>query len=390
VRAPAAEPPPPPTPPPFISKRDEILARYRENRNQPDEQQDDISDFAREGLPPDFVAQEPQPEPEPEIVSDQDAPPTPQRVKLKVFGEEKEMSLDEVIAKAQIALAADDVLDKAKSRLKEVDDLVAQTKDRVARTDPAGRPAGHDAQPSPSPQAQPAVDPNAPDPADVDIDQLVEAMQYGDPADARTKLRNTIDSRVGVAVEAQVNRALQISRLQDEGARTAKVLADFKAKHADIAADPLADAAIQTRMYQIQVEDLRAIGVDPAQIQTPTGQVTPSDIAQAHRFYRANGFNVMKPEEMLNKALDDFQAWRGVKPATPQPAADPAAPKATPRVEVVVNREARRAAIPQQPDRAASPRTPVQNQAPQVRDRSAIVRDEIARRNKPRGRVIGA
>jgi hypothetical protein len=87
---------------------------------------------------------------------------------------------------------------------------------------------------------------------------------------------------------------------------------------------------------------------------------------------------------MLEEATDKFLDWKGVKK---QPAAE-TTPKVAPRVEVTIDRTARRAAIPQQPSRTAAPRPDPQANA-QPRDRSSIVEAEKARRAKLRGQNLG-
>ena len=394
--APAPRPPvtdqrQPPAPPPFISKRDEIIARFRNDRNtRQEEDQDDLGELA-EGANLPLELRAPAPAPAETLEPDTPAEPSPAappaKHKVKVHGEERELTYEELVAQAQIALASDNVLDKAKLRLEEADRLLKQVKENAAR---GGLPGDHTGATAQSLQPQNPVNPDeqgAPD-QDPEFAKLIETLQFGDPAEASTLFETTIDKRVNARVNSAVEQALQGQRLKDEGARTAKVLSDFEQKHADIAKDPFANAAIQTRMFQLQVDDLKALGVDPAQLPTLSGTVTPADIAMAHRWYRAQGYNVRKPEDLLDQAVTDFVAWKGPKASAeqPSPAATPAG-KAPPRVEVAVDRDARRAAIPQQPDRAAAPRPAPSQAAPQPRDRSAIVQNMIASRSAPRGKV---
>ena len=375
-------------------KRNAIIARFRANRGEEAAQNtDEISDFTRSGMPPEFaepnapVIQEPEPEPPAAEVEAAPAPaPTPQRVKLKVNGQEIEMSLEEAIAKAQIAVAADNVLDQAKSRLREVDNMLANTRTNLARPEQPG--ANQTGQNETQQTEQRSTDGTVPANQGDDITKLIEAMQFGDPADARTLFEDTIQKRTAAAVTPAVQAELQNQRLRDEGARTAKVLEDFKAKHADLADDPMANVAIERKVYDLQLDDLRALGVDANQIPTAHGgPPTPGDIALAHRWYRANGFQVMPPETMLEKATEAFLQWKGVAKPTQEPA-NPAPNRASPRIDVSVDRTARRAAIPQQPSRAASPKPDAQRQPAPSRDRSSVVQQEMQRRNLPRGRVV--
>lgn len=393
----------------FDSRRNDIVSRFRANRTVDDEaNRDDISDFAKSGLPPEFAAPVPALEDErtqpqdgevedaaadtgaapgaadPAAEQQQQPAALPKTVKVKVFGQERELTLEEVVAHAQIAMASDGLLEASKTRIREADELLRSVKDKVARTDQPGQhqPGQERAQ---TDELQPAA--NGVEHHDTPIAKLIEAMQFGDPAEAAVLLENTIQQTSAKASAKAVVEALERSSLQDEGARTAKVLADFKAAHPELAADPLASAAIERRVYDIQLEDIKALGVDPKLLPTEIpGVLTPGDIATAHRWYRSKGFKVKSPQDMLERATADVLEWRGVKPTTTEPA-DPAR-KAQPRVDVSVDRTARRQAIPQQPSRTATPRPDARQQQPATRDRSQVVAEMANRRLAPRGKAL--
>ena len=360
----------------FVTRRNDIVARFRENRAEiAAEEREDISDFARSGMPPEM---EPEPEPEPEPAPVEAAEPeAPQRVKVKVRGVEQELTQDELIAAAQKSLAGDSYLDEGRAKLNEIDRIIADAKNRVSPptgTVPATPRADQSGQPQATADPPVADASNTPD----EIDQLIEAMQYGDPAEAKTRLQSTIRNEASQIVQQQLMEA----RLQDEGARSQKVLADFIQEHAELAADPYSEAVIQRGVYDIQVADLKAIGIEANTLQTAHGgPATPADIAMAHRWYRTKGLNLTSPKDMLETSVSKFLKWKGVEPN--KPATTPAVTtKAPPRVEVTVDRTARREAIPQQPSRAAAPqRASVNQPAPLPRDRSDTVRQMMARRN---------
>jgi hypothetical protein len=384
----------------FDQRRADIVARFRNERTQQaEEQRDDISDFARSGMPPDFEEATGQRQPQQDDAGadagqeqpfdQQQAPALPKTVRVKVRGQEQDLPLEEVIAKAQIAMAADNYLDEAKGKLNEVDALLRDTRARAPR---AGQDGEHHAGTESAQQhaeqtPQPGVDPQHPE--DGDLDRLIETLQFGDPTEARGLLADSIRRRAQEAVQPAVEATLRNQRLKDEGARTAKVLADFEGQNPELASDQMARAAIERRIFDLQIEDLKAIGVDPAKIPTEGGRaITPADIALAHRFYRSEGYQVRSPADMLETAKTDFMSWRGVK-KTNETASDPAQ-KGEPRVEISVDRAARRQTIPQQPSRTVSPRPDAQQQRPApARDRSEIVQSMIAKRNGPRGRVTG-
>jgi hypothetical protein len=379
-------------------KRAAITARFRAERNDPEET-DNIDEFARTGgLPQDFVeAAAPESAPvssengandaegTPEGTPSEDTPAAkPPTFKVKVNGKEMELSQEDLVKHAQIALASDGLLDTAKAKLKEINELQASL--RAPRPAQDGHQAGQETQPAEQQPQPAAADPNQ----DEQIAALIEAIQFGDdPAKARDLLRNTIAGMAGAKpdqVRQEVQTALVNERMRDDGARTAKVLESFKKDHPEYATDTRAQAALERTMYDLQAEDLSAIGLDPANL-VEGRPTTPADIAAAHKYYRANGMNVRAPDVLLNEAARAVSEWRGIKaPATPADPAIPEPPRGAPRI--VVNRDARREAIQPQPSRSAVPQQPQLTNA-QPRDRSAIVEQMKANRAGKRGQVLG-
>jgi hypothetical protein len=390
----AAEAPAPRELPPARSmgddKRNAITKRFRTERTaDTTDNTDAVSEFARDGgIPADFkAAAEPEGgiEGEPVAAVIEAAPAAlPQKVKIKVRGEEREVPLEEVLAQAQIAYAADSYLDEAKGKLKQADTVLRDIEQRASRPAQDGI---HPADPNATHAAplQPNGDPQHPeDPAD----RLIETMQFGDPEEAKQLLRNTIATEAGKAA----NQAIAQSRLEQEDARGATVLKAFSDSHPELAQDPMARAAIEAKIYELQIDDITKLGIDPSKLRTDGRPATPADIAFAHRNLRSRNYAVRNPEQMLKDASDGFLAWKGVtanKPADPAP--DPAPPaaqrKAATNLEVVVDRTVRKSTIPQQPSRTTAPRTD-QQQAPQPRSRADIVAAEKQRRAALRGAVL--
>lgn len=392
--------PVPPTRGLHDDKRAAIVARFRNDRTEAEGDRDEISDFARAGLPPDLTGQteqadaqadadpaladgeadtgdQQQQQQQPEPVAAQ-----PKTVRVKVFGKETEMSLEDVVAHAQKSLAADDVLDRAKSKARELDDIVETARNTVSRSAKPGANQSRDAA---------AETTNGSDqPSDAALNQerlhnLIETIQLGDPVEAQALLEKTIQD---VATKTATN-VLASERLKTEGTRTKQVLKDFEAQHQDLAKDSMARAAIEAKMFELQLEDLTALNVDLNKLPDRS----PNGIALAHRWYRSEGYQTREPQDLLQKATDDFLAWKGVAPKPsvedPEPSltTTQSGQKPAPRIEVNLNRDTRRAAIPQQPSRASAPRQ-AQPAAPKPRDRSAIVQDMKTSRNGPR-RLIG-
>ena len=389
--APAAEGEARPAPPVRSlndEKRAAITARFRTDRTvEAEGDGDDISSFTRSaGLPPEFAEShpvvalpEPEPEPQPEPEPGAEPAPGPQMVTVKVHGKEIQIPIEEAIAKAQIALASENILDEAKTKARELDAILADARNRAAMRpapDGANQTVQHQAQPG-SPQP-PTVQPDQEDP----FKKLIETIQFGDPDEAKQLFQQTI----GATAQQIVHGQLLESRFKDEGARAAKVLKDFETAHPEIATDRKARAAIESDILDQQEGDLRNIGIDPARIRADGLPPTPGDIADAHRYFRVEqGLSLSTPQQMLEKAATNYLEWKGPKePAAPAPGS----PKVPPRVEVTVDRAARRQAIPQQPSVTAAPRA-APAQPAQPRDRSDIVNAMKERSAKRRGQTIG-
>lgn len=205
-----------------------------------------------------------------------------------------------------------------------------------------------------------------------DFKSVVEEIQFGDPAKAAADLEKLVDQRADKrATEGHLSRLMS-----NDLARSQQALKDFTDANPELAGDELAAMAIERSMYKLYREDIKALNlVDEAQI--PTDSQT---LANWHRFYRVQGYAVRNTPDLLSKAKESFVAWRGGTP-TPQP--KPAPGKEAPRVQVNVNRDDRRANIPNNPSRAAAPR----RDAPAVQKTNPS--SVIAGMRKARGQLVG-
>jgi hypothetical protein len=383
-QTPPQERPPPPARSRADEMRNEITKRFREGRQTiTAEQTDQLSDFIQNPVPPEMVeATQEQPEPP--------AAPAPiaekQMVRIKVRGEERDVSLEEALAMAQKSYAAEDYLDEAKSRLKSVEQLEVDMRNRAQRVAPADtHPVGQNGQHPDGSNAQPGQDSTAATPQHPETMQsFLDAVRYGEDPEEAERLLN---ERIATTADRLVQQRLIDQRLADEGARAGKVLKDFIEKHPELAKDKKARAVIEVTTLELQEEDLKAIGLDPNKLR-PDGQPsTPGDIATAHRYYRAMGMQVRSPEQLLGKAIEEATAWRGVK-GEPKPADNTPSPAQPTRVEVSVERQERRQSVQPQPSRTQTPAPVPPPAAP--RDRSAIIEQMKAQRAHMRGTVLGA
>jgi hypothetical protein len=362
-------------------KRNAIVARFRENRStEADEDAAEILAFAHHGIPPELVSRpravEPEPEPDPVV---EDTPPADapvKRTKVIVRGREMELSDEELLAHAQKSLAADDYLGEAKGKLDEVNQLLRDTRTRAAPG-----PTPHTPAPQAGERTDQPTDTPVEHPARKPMSKVVELLQFGDPEEAAAELDRSIDERAA----QRSSQALQRERLRNETTRSHRFLQEFATEHPDLAQDSYASAAMEKRLFELQREDLvklaKSFGKDESVVPT-----SPAAIAQWHLYYRTEGHPVRDVPNLLKQTRDDFVSWRDKgKPAKEEPAPKPAAP----RVEVVVDRSARRATIPQQPSRTVTPKPDAAVTPPAPRDRSAIVAQMQRQRAKNRGVVLG-
>lgn len=315
-------------------------------------------DVARETLVPE--------DNEPENISGEDREPAPQaqqppqKRKIKVRGQEIELTDDEILERAAKVTAADSYLEEARELLRDAKTIKAER---------AGRDRQHPDEQSSTPDDEQELEPPQDQRRPVDTKSVVEKIQFGDPEEAAQDLDELIERKAGERADnAQLKRVMD-----NDLAKSQKALKDFVAANPELDADRLSATAIENILYDIYREEILSLG----QVDADKIPKNPQELAYWHRFYRVNGHQVSDFAKAINTAKERFEAWRG-KPATPQQ------PRKAPtgRVEVNVDRSQRRAAIPNQPERAVAPRpAATQQQAPKSRS------DVIAQMKKARGQI---
>lgn len=376
-----------PARPPGNSKRDAIVARYRtEVRPASDagEDAEDIRRFTREGLPPEMVDPETPVETpvEPEPVATE-PPATPQRRRIKVRGQEIELSDAELEAAAQRGLAGDSYFeegrrtaDEAKAALQRANELIALANTQgVRQPAPANTPRAEAAE-TPDPAA--SEHPAGPTTADV-----VKAIAFDDPEKAAELLEGYVEARVKRAAVPAVTQTMTADRERDELTRSQTAVNAAMTAHKDIAGDEMAISAVKTNIAKLQLEDLRQLGI--AEDKLPN---THDQIGKWHLFYRAKGMQVRSMDKLLDDGITGYRTWRG---GAETPTADPVPPAPQPkRTEVEVDRTQRLARVPQQPTRAVVPRQLQQPQPDPLAKRTTVVQGMIDRRKAARmGRAAG-
>lgn len=250
------------------SPREAAVRRYRELRAEQERAERD-----GEAASADDSADD---EPEPDPVKDQgttdrtasNADDEPE-IELKVHGETKRLKKSEVIAKAQIALASENILDEVKGLREELKSALAQRRSIDGQAD---QPDDDDRNAQPDRDA--AVKSSKADQPDDDIDaekleSIVQRIQVGDTEEGRQALIDFLKmSRSGKGDGAEnvgrvVREEMAKSQLVDE---VTSATAEFKEKYSGIISDPdLLNIALVSLTREI-TNDLVKSGVDEKSI----------------------------------------------------------------------------------------------------------------------------
>jgi hypothetical protein len=277
------------------------------------------------------------------------------KIRLVVRGREIEVSPEDLIKLAQQSAAGDSYLAEARATLDQAKREAAAMLEGARRNAP----------PTVSPQ---------------DLDEIYDQVAYGDPDTAKEQL--------AAAIDAKAQERIQQGREVAELTHSQEVLAAFVRNNPELAADPIAMGAMEQQVFAAFGQDLAKAGYDVNQLRSS------GDLSSLHMKMRAAGHPVRKIEDIFDAVKSDFLAWRrGVRPAAPPADDTPPAPlrQGAPRVVVNVDRNARRANIPTQPPRSASPqRQPLMAdpERSQQENRAQAFQKIAAQRAKGRGRYV--
>ena len=280
--------------------------------------------------------------------------------KLTVRGQTVEMTDDEILAAAQKTLAADSYLDEARELLNEAKGI----KKARATSDNQHPGSQEDAQLL-EPDDQ-TGDTQHPEPS---FREVIQKIQYGDPEEAAAELERLVDTRATKRVTED-----HAKRLFDQDlSRSQNALKKFIADNPDLANDKYAAKAIEQGMYDLYKEDIVKLGMPEDKI--PTDSAT---LANWHRWYRVHGHEVRNTVDLLNSSKQRLETWRGGQRQDNQQTRQR---REAPRIQVNVDRDTRRAAIPNQPTRTVTPRRETQPPVTQTRS------DVVANMRRARGQT---
>jgi hypothetical protein len=382
--------------------RDAIAKNFRSNRAVEREEAADEDRQLREmaGLPEElrdqFVEEEPEiarvpqrQQPDPNLRQPerpQELEQQPQRFKLKINGEERFVTIEEMTAAAQKALASDDVLGSAKKAAQDILDEARALKNEIEGQRTAFQPAGNQGgdgegvQPEAGNQGGDQVDP---------YEALVEQLQYGDPKEAAANARKLIEDRARAVSRAELIQGNRVAEHQ----RSMAALNKFRQENPDLAADEDANAVMRVRLFREQHNDLVQSGLDPKRLP----EFKPENfeaIANLHLDARTFGVGVRDIPTLLKATKDGYLSKFGGQREQPEGQGEQRQQQQQPSgkaVTVEVNRTERRQAIAQQPTRTMAPRLqPQEKQRDQLESRTNAVERMRAARSGPRNPGVRA
>ncbi len=283
-------------------------------------------------------------------------------------GKDVHLTRAQVLERAAKVEAADTYLAESRDLLEQAKTIRQQNRERAP--DEPHRPEGrvHTQDDLLDPEGQ--HDPQHPED---ELEGAIEEVRYGaDPKEAAKKLRTAIGQEADKAADQR-----QIQRLiGQDNTKSTKAMKAFIEANKDLAEDEESAEFMERAIYRIQREELIKVGIDAEKLPRDT-----KTLAQWHQFQRIHGSPVSDQESMLGEAKRRLEAFRGTPQRQQQEQRKPGAP---PRVEVSVNRDARRERLPNQPTRTMAPPPTRAQEQPAVRDRSSV----IANMRKSRGQIV--
>lgn len=262
-------------------------------------------------------------------------------IEVKVHGENRKMKQSELIAKAQIALASENILEEVKALREETRAL------RGRATDPEHQPAGDDlnAQGDPSPDGTRTANQPKLELDTEKLENIVERIQIGDKEEGRQALTELIElvgtgkqgdglkpEEIGRVVNEQIARSRIVSEIE-EAANGFQSKYDALLKDQDIAELSLARLSSEVR------QDLVRAGM----AQDTAAKATPEQLLEMHTQARMRGLKVRPMREHFDKVGTDmsakFGAVVGVNPASNPTPTQPVTPTPSTRVAERVDRK---------------------------------------------------
>lgn len=347
---------------PFEGKRNSIVEKLRAQRDQNDKAPSIAlpAEMERERVGPHVATREDRNRPPAPVAVEELKPenvPAPRRVRLKVNGEERELDEQQALDYAQVALASEDILNRAKREREAAQEERRLASEELAelrrlRADHSRSPAG---QPAPAPVKAEDTKPAT----DEELDNIIEAIQTGDIPDAKRALSqygDQIERRmlekigdIDARIAATTRRQQEDARVQNE---TNQVINAFAAENDDLASSDLRMRVLIDEVVEVQRETLRNLNVTDDQI-TQVAQhykIAPQvAIGRMTRFLREKGHEIPDNAAIMREAA--ARVRKGFDLPDPANRQQPA-PTVDPTPSIMADRIERKQAMAPQPRRA--------------------------------------
>lgn len=296
------------------------------------------------------------------------------RMKLNVRGKELDLPQDEVIALAQKAAAADEILDHAKQIRAEQQRILDELQTARGNQTPAEKQASEAAQ-----DDEPAKQPD-----DSELDDIIDRIQVGSPEDAKKALEKYGDNivtrvmeRIG-NVDEHIEQTIRVREENTERQREMmQTLDSFAEKNPEFAESPALQSALATEAALTMRENMRAIGVRDDTFESLKEQHGFSDqqaTAYAYRYLRGKGYELPDNGSVLTNSAEKLRKTFGISRQAEQQQNEPR--DQSERVE-------RKRNLGPQPRRAnASPNAEVKERSIEESRKQAVRQMRMARRGR--------
>ncbi len=280
--------------------------------------------------------------------------PAPEKTTLKVDGRDVVVDQDQLKAKAQIAIASENILQEAKNArteaMRELEEI------RRLRADHSANPP---AQPKPAEARAEDTKPAT----DAELDNLIEAIQFGSKEEAAKALSqhgDAIEKRVMQKVGNLDQRVAEAADRREQmihaQANASKIIEDFVTDNADFKESEMRQVVLFDETVNVMAEKLVEIGLTPqrlAQYAKDYGLAPQAAVGKAYRELQANPkFASFLPaaKDVLSTAVTRVREGLGLPAPVRQQA--PAAPKPD-NTQFVAERIERKQAAQPQPRRSS-------------------------------------
>ena len=194
------------------------------------------------------------------------------KIRVKVNGEEREVTVEELRRNYQIEQAARQRMQSASDMQRQAAAMLETARQEAARIANAN-------------QTSPGGKPVQADTGDDEVDKLAEALAYGSKDTIKDALGKALRGQGGTqqapaltpdVVQAEIDRRMRAWQVASEAQTDLRTFAE---RHPDIAKDDDLQVLVAQRAQRMMLEDLETVGADPRVL----ASLTPAQIGFYHR-----------------------------------------------------------------------------------------------------------